>query len=139
MNGIRWLGAVSTLLAVAVVTGCATVAPMVSPEEQVTKRAQARWDFLLAGKLEAAYEYLSPAQRSAMSLMDYQRQVLSSKVRWRTATAESAECLQQVCTASIKLGIQVMAAVPGVPSYQIDQTIREKWIQADNQWWYVPE
>lgn len=118
--------------------GCATAPGGMSPEEQVRIRAQERWDLLLAGRLEAAYGYLSPAQRSATSLLDYQRQMLASKVHWRSAQAEGTECSEEACTARVEVGIRVMAAVPGVPAYNLRQTVEEQWIRAENQWWFVP-
>jgi hypothetical protein len=134
---LRFAGfACCALLAV----GCASVGgPAVSPEEQVKLRAQERWDLLLAGKLEAAYGYLSPAQRSAISLIEYQRQVLSGKVRWRAANVEKVECEGLVCAVDVNLDIRVMAAVPGVSSFDLGRPIQEKWVRVDNQWWFIPE
>ena len=40
-------------------------------QEVVTARANARWQALLRGDLTAAYEYLSPGSKAAMSLDFY--------------------------------------------------------------------
>ena len=46
-----------------------------SPEDRVRERAQQRWDLLLSGDLNGAYQLLSPGQRSTMSSLEYQRRV----------------------------------------------------------------
>ena len=61
---------------VALLAACATTtgqfvteqSPPEVKKEVVTARANARWQALLRGDLAAAYEYLSPGSKAAMSL-----------------------------------------------------------------------
>ena len=119
--------------------GCASVAIGPSDEERVMERSQQRWDALLAGDLERVYGFLSPAQRSAIGSLAYQRSLLNSRVRWEGASVSGAECTPEVCTVTVDLDILVPSPVPGVKRYEIDQTVREQWIRADETWWYVPQ
>ena len=56
--------------ALLLVSGCATVVP---DEDLVEQRAMARWNALLSDDLAGAYEYLSPAFRSSVTSVQYQR------------------------------------------------------------------
>jgi len=109
------------------------------PEQLVQQRAQERWDFLLADQFEEAYAYLSPAQRSRMSLTDYLREQLNRKVRWVSATSESADCEEDICTVTVNMQIVVRGAVPGVSQFKLDREGQERWVRDGDTWYFVPE
>jgi len=124
------------LLALLALAACATIQDQ---SEVIGTRAQARWDALLAGDLAKAYTYLSPAYRSSVGPLQYQRQVLLQKVRWTGAQYIDSECLESTCKVRISLDFALIGALPGVRRYDGHQEIEENWVKADGQWWYVPE
>lgn len=117
---------------------CATTGTE-SPSAKVEPRAQARWDALLAGRLEAAYEYLSPGYRSSVSLLEYQRSVLTRKVEWLGAELIDSECSENTCKVRISIDYRLWAAVPGVPKFEYTMDVTENWIRSNGQWWFVPD
>ncbi len=137
---VNQLGKVIVLLVAlgSLASGCATVGSE-SIEEKVAQRAQQRWDALLAGEIDLAYQFLSPARRSAIGLMDYQRQVFASRVRWVAADVGGVSCGADVCEAVVNLKSTVISPVPGVRSFDVSRNVTENWVLADHQWWYVPE
>lgn len=112
--------------------------PDMSTEQYVTERAQARWDALLAGRLEEAYGYLSPAQRSAMSLRQYQSAEISSQVRKVGASAALASCEGESCEVPVEVAVFLVAPVPGLRQFETTQKVNERWIWTEKEWWYVP-
>jgi hypothetical protein len=121
------------------VAACAGTGGGPSDEQRVGKRAQERWDLVLAGDLAAAYGFLSPAQRSATSSLDYQRSVLQSRIRWKEARLDSAECGLETCEVRVSLDMTIVSPVPGVTAYDIEQIVTEQWVKAENEWWFVPQ
>ncbi len=135
---IRWC-LVWAALSCTALTACGPGGvPDMSAEQYVTERAQARWDALLAGRLEEAYGYLSPAQRSAMSLRQYQSAELSSQVRKVGASAAMASCEGESCEVPVEVAVFLVAPVPGLRQFEITQKINERWIWTEKEWWYVP-
>jgi hypothetical protein len=116
--------------ALALVAGCAAPSQggSASREEVVRERAQQRWDALVAGDLDKAYGFLSPATRQVNSLANY-----SSSVRagfWKKATVERVECREaDLC--------DVHLTVEYARGGTIATPLRESWSQAGGQWWYV--
>ena len=98
-----------------------------------------RWDALFNKDIEAAYEYLSPGYRSSVSLLQYHRALLLSKIRWTGANYIEGDCEETVCNVKIILDFTVYGAVPGVKSFPSKQSIEESWVLVDGSWYLVPK
>ncbi len=116
-------------------SACATpgaLTPDSPPElkkEVVAARAIARWDALIKGDLDAAYDYLSPASRATMSLATYKA---NHKVgMYRAVKIDSVECDADVCTVMLHLSFDYKR-VKG-----IDMPLVEKWLITDGKAWFV--
>lgn len=123
-------------------SACATNvvdAEKVDAESAVQVRAMARWSALLNGDLQAAYEFLSPALRSSVSSLQYQRSVLLQKVQWKDAKFIEAVCEETICNVKISLDFTIRGALPGVRSFEETDVIAESWVLVDDVWYYVPE
>ena len=99
----------------------------------------ARWDAFFAGDLAASYEYFSPAYRSSVSLMQYQRSVFNNKVSWSKAEIVESDCRETTCNVKISLSYTVIGAVPGLRSFSSKQGIEETWVLVDGIWYMVPK
>jgi hypothetical protein len=113
--------------------------PNLSTAELLEQRSMARWDAVINDKLETAYEYLSPGFRSSVSLPQYQRSVLLSKVNRTAARYVKSSCEETSCNVKISLDFTVYKALPGVNSMDVTQTIEESWVLVEGSWYYVPE
>lgn len=132
----RTIARSAILVLMVALAGCATTG---APDKQIAERAQARWDALVAGDLDTAYGYLSPAYRSSVSSMQYQRRILLQKVRWTGAEYIDSDCLEESCKVRISLDFSLIGALPGVRRFNGTQEIEETWIKSGGKWWYVPE
>lgn len=132
----KYLKAMALAGGVALVTGCATTAA--TPENQVQKLAQERWDLVLAGNYVEAYEYYSPGYRSAVSLTDYIVEMKLRRVRWTGVEFEQISCTENVCNVRWKIFYEVYQPVPGLKKWSHFQFMEDDWILLKGQWWYVP-
>ena len=118
-------------------TACAT-----SPEsagDTIGKRAQDRWDALLAGDYETAYSFYSPGFRSTRSVVDFTIGIRSRRVRWTSAEYMEHSCLENSCTVIFNVGFTVNKPVPGMKKFDGSNTVEEKWVKTEGQWWYLPK
>jgi len=117
-------------------TACVTSGPV--PEHRLEERAMARWDALLGGDLAGAYEYLSPATRSSIGSLQYQRSLLLQRVGWTGAEYVEESCEETICKVKISLGFVLRGALPGVRSFEDSQLVEESWILTGGVWYFVP-
>ena len=98
-------------------------------KEVVAARATARWNALIKGDLDAAYDYLSPASRATMSLAAYRA---NHKVGlYREVKINSVDCDADVCTVTLHLTFDFKRANGVV------MPLEEKWLIADGKAWFV--
>ena len=126
---VRSLGP-AAIVAVALLTGCATVAPdNRSPEEGVKARAQARWDALLKEDYATAYSYLGPGSRAVNSLEAYKAAV--PKNFYKAAQVHSVVCeTPETCMVDVRVDYVFRGS-------QIKTPLAETWIKQEGNWWYV--
>ncbi len=118
-------------------SACATTA-VDTKIDSIEQRATARWEALLGGDLQAAYEYLSPATRSSINSLQYQRSVLLQKVRWTGAQYIEESCEETTCKVTISLDYVIHGALPGIRSFEDSQVVEESWVLVDGVWYFVP-
>jgi len=97
--------------------------------EAVTERAEARWQALIKGDLPAAYSYLSPGSRQAVSLETYKRKHRVGF--YRAVKIRTASCQAEVCTVQLSLTYDTKD-IKGVVT-----PITEKWLIEQGQVWFV--
>ena len=132
----RPLAAIVLLLASLVLAACAGSQPK-TPD--VEARAQAKWDAHIAGDLGAVYEFLSPARKSSINSLAYQRSLLRRQIGYTGAEVVGSDCLEDSCKVTILIDIKVVRPVPGMDVYEGSQEITENWVRTDGEWWFVPE
>lgn len=140
MNNVTNMGRVHHIVVVCsfmLLSACAT-STSVNPESLIEERATARWEAFFSGDLAGAYEYLTPAYRTSVSSLQYQRSVLLKRVAWTSAKYKGSVCEETSCKVKFDVGFTVSGALPGVKSYKGAQIIEETWVLIDGQWYFVP-
>ena len=97
-------------------------------EKVVTARAQQRWDALLKRDMEVAYQFISPAGRSLISLDDYRPRVNAGI--WRGAKVKEASCAAETCEVTVLVNIEAQRV-------KFTNPIKETWILDAGKWWFV--
>jgi hypothetical protein len=125
----HWAGWLS-LLALGL-AGCAGIG-VDSPEAKqrlVAERAQARWQVLMRGDVEGAYQFLSSGSKAATSLEAYK-----SKIRpgaWRGAKVNKVECEAEICKVSMQITYDTRRM------RGIQTPLDESWIIENGSAWYI--
>jgi hypothetical protein len=134
--GLRLLGRIAGMVALATAVGCATVgtgiAPDASPEamrDAVRERSEARWQVLLKRDYAAAYEFFSPGSRQQLSLSAFEAKMKG--VDFRGVKVEAVECEGETCKVRISITYD-HRLMKGVVT-----PAGETWIIEKGQAWYV--
>jgi len=142
MNKFRWL-AVALLLPLLVAcagSGSSTRAPL-TDEEQLQTRSVERWQLLIGGKADQAWEYLSPGYRSTRSREEYVVKMSGRSVTWQGAEFDSLKCHVEArfCEVAVKVRFQVVSRQIGVGQIGADTYVTERWVKVGGAWFHVPE
>ncbi len=134
ISELRWVrGFVAFVAASSVVLlqGCATFGEEAPPEQLVQKRAQARWDALIAGQVEKAYGFNSPAYRDSVDFAAFKTRVASPPAKLKGAEVLAVKCEEASCDVTMRL--YFVPLQPGFPELDTEHT--ERWILSDGKWW----
>lgn len=126
------------LLLALLLSACAAQQPH-QAGDSVEERAQARWDALLARDFDTAYTLYSPGYRSANSRVDFEIELRTRRVVYTSADVLESRCEGDACTVITKVGYRVGSPVPGVPQWDSERRIEERWVRTGGEWWFVPE
>jgi hypothetical protein len=95
----------------------------------VAERAKARWDRLIAGDLDGAYAYMSPASRKTVPLDLYKAK---HKVgMYREAKVDDVKCEGDTCT------VKLLVTYDFKQFRNVTTPLTETWIIAQGQAWFV--
>ena len=96
----------------------------------VTKRAQERWDLLIKGEVNKAYEYYSPASRTTLTLEAFRKRSGAGRW-WRKLDLQKVDCGAETCQVTMALEYDLFE-IKGLKT-----TIEETWIKDAGTWWLV--
>jgi hypothetical protein len=107
----------------------------------VEKRAEDRWNFLIAHQAEKAYDYLSPGTRETQTRESYASAMNSRPVRWTAAKFNHKECDADRCKVYIDVSYSV--AMPGAgaigKAIESTSTQSETWVRVKDDWYFLPK
>jgi hypothetical protein len=122
------------------VSGCSTPGGGLSrdtpPEVKqaaVRERVNARWAALVKGDMDAAYEFLSPASREAITLVAYRAR--RGALKWTAASIESIACEAEACKVELKVTYDF--PVQGTTMKGIQTPLSETWVLDTGVAWLV--
>jgi len=146
MNKFRWL-AVALLLPLLAAcagsgsgSGSSTRAPL-TDDEQLQTRSVERWQLLIGGKADQAWEYLSPGYRSTRNREEYIAKMATRPVAWLNSDFYSLTCDEpgRFCAVGLKVRFKVLSRQLGVGELEADSFLTERWIKLGDTWFHVPE
>lgn len=128
------LGALGVAMAL-LLGGCAGL-PGSTPEATVEARANARWQALVKGDFDAAYEYLPPSVRATRTKQEY-RASFAGAVSWVKGQVDRVECEAQRCEAVVN--VEAVPLIRRGFTGNIKLGIPESWIKEEGNWWFFPK
>jgi len=136
MRSVAAMSVLAGLLSGCVVNPAPISEASQSKEQAVAKRAENRWALLVAGDLDRAYLFMSPATRELISLSAYKATVQPRF--WKSAKVTGVECSSDdSCRAKALIGYRVNLRRGA--SFDGEQELSEAWLRRDGQWWFVPD
>jgi hypothetical protein len=130
-------------LVAVLVSACATqprgpAAP--AAEIPVEERAVQRWQHLIDGNPDLAWNMLTPGARSAKPREKYAEEMRDRPVRWTKVTFRDKECDQpDACNVRVNVEYRVMVPVVRVGEMTVPSTLVERWLRLDGQWYHLPD
>jgi hypothetical protein len=124
-------GAVATMA----LGGCAAIfgiskdSDPAAKQKVVAERAEARWQSLIKGDLDAAYAYLSEGSKATTPLAVYKAKTRPGM--WRQAKVEKVECEAEVCKVEMQITFD-HKLMKGIQT-----PLNESWIIEKGSAWYV--
>jgi hypothetical protein len=113
-------------------SGCASInaqSPAPEKEKVVSERAQARWQLLIKGDVEGAYQFLSTGSKAGTSLQLYKAQIKPGI--WRSTKVDKVECEAELCK------VQMLVTYDFRNMKGIETPVPETWIIENGSAWYV--
>jgi hypothetical protein len=107
------------------------------PPEQ---RAVERWQLLIDGKGEQAWDYLSPGARSTKPREVYGKEMAERPVHWISVQKEDKACESDSnCVIRSMVEYELRGARAGTDAMRVPKRIDEVWIKIDEVWYFVPD
>jgi len=98
-------------------------------QKTVAQRAEARWQALIKGDLDAAYAYLSEGSKATTPLAVYKAKIKPGM--WRQAKVEKVECEAEICKVEMQITFD-HKLMKGIQT-----PLNENWIIEKGSAWYV--
>lgn len=108
----------------------------------IEQRAAERWALIADKNWYAAYEYLSPGTRAALSAKAYAQNMSAATINWLRGEVKDASACEDatVCDVTVQVYYRVTGGVTGVRKpIELNRPISESWIQIDDAWYFVPD
>ena len=114
-------------------------AESISGEQLVMQRAEDRWQSLIDWDIDKAYGYLSPGTRQRMPLPVYAKTKAIAPMQYTGAVVKNTQCEKEVCTLKVEIRYLYQGSVRAAQGQEMSSLVTEKWIMADDNWFYVPD
>ena len=118
-------------LATSVISGCASM--NATPQDTVRQLATQRWQHIIEGKFDKAYEMTVPSFRKLKTKENFTIGMMATSVKWQSAEVIKVSCETQACKVTVKTVSQIM--MPTRFKGPLVSAQDETWIFEDGQWW----
>ena len=103
-------------------------------------RAVHRWQLIVGGKLEEAYELLSPGARSTRPKDQWVKETSQRPVSWSGARYFDKVCeSEDRCMVRLEVDYTAPLAHSRTGMMANSTSITERWLKLDGSWYFVPE
>jgi hypothetical protein len=136
----RWLAITLLVGFLGVSAGCASGPTWDEKQRGVLEqRVRERWQALVVRDFEKAWEYCSPSYRASFSKQLYTKK-FSYAVKWELTGVEIVNYDGDAAVASVVVRVMSeptkQTSSASVALGAIPTTLRERWIFAEEQWWF---
>jgi len=128
-RAMQWVGALMLGAGLAACAGITPESSAAAKEKVVAERAEQRWQLLVKGDVDGAYEFLSAGSKAATPLPVYKAKIKPGI--WRQAKVDKVNCEAELCKVEMKITYD-FRNMKG-----IETPVPETWIVENGSAWYV--
>lgn len=129
----RWALAACAATALTM-AGCASLQPQ-TPEQIVEARANQRWQYLIEGDIQKAYDMLTDSYRRVTPYERYRGRMANGG--WIKAKAISVACADEVC--AVRISLEAKPPLGARYGGNINTGLDESWVLEEGQWRIKPQ
>ncbi len=129
----RWALAACAATALTM-AGCASLQPQ-TPEQIVEARANQRWQYLIEGDLQKAYDMLTDSYRRVTPYERYRSRLANGG--WIKAKAISVNCADEVC--AVRISLEAKPPLGARYGGNINTGLDESGVLEEGQWRFKPQ
>lgn len=120
---------------VGLLVSCTAIKPLTA-EESVRIRASERWQALIEGKLDKAYDYEVPEYRKVFSFEQYKRE-MNGVGLWKKAEVKDVACKDE-CVVTMQIHVTIHAARLG-GAMDTSSLLKEQWMRdtGSGEWFHL--
>ena len=108
-------------------------------DRSLEERVEQRWKLLMAGKGDAAYDFLTAGVRSTVKRSQYAADMGSRPIRWIAADALDGKCEGTSCNVRVLMTYRFTMQSTGAKEMQSQSAITERWLKVGDEWHHLPE
>ncbi len=125
------------LLAGIILSGCSREETV----DDIDQKAVDRWQAVIAGDYEKAYEYIAPSHRELENSTSYQTRMATARlsIDWQAAEFLKKDCQEQVCQVTMNITYVYKFQKRSYGETKGKTTITENWIKNDKKWYFLPD
>jgi hypothetical protein len=138
MNMTRFLPAAALAVLLTACASAGPAKPQASAAQTALERSVARWQAIIEGRPDAAWEMLTPGARSAKPREIYAQEWKQKPVHYTAVAPVDEICDQDACTVTVELAYDVRIPLAGVGTQQAEAVLDERWVRIDGVWYYLP-
>lgn len=109
------------------------------PSTIVNEQAQKRWDALISGNLQSAYQYYSDSFKKTVPYEHFSHKVKGVGL-WNKATVQKVTCNKEGSSCEAEIKVTVAMRMRGIEKpVETSNTLKEKWQKGSgfSNWRYV--
>ena len=106
----------------------------------VEVRATQRWQHIIDGHADLAYDFMTPGARSEKTREVWAKELADRPIKWT-----KVDYLDKACDSDdacqVRLQVEYKAPLQGAAGGQVSApgTLTERWIRIDGIWYFLPE
>lgn len=138
MKKFRLLSAAAVAMLLA---ACASGGPAKAPaaSQSALDRAVARWQALIDGRADDAWQMLTPGVRSTKTRETYEQEWRVKPVKYTTVAPVDEICDADACTVTLEVEYDVRIPLAGAGVAHSGAILEERWVRLDGTWYHLPD
>ncbi|MCX7544077.1 hypothetical protein [Marinicella gelatinilytica] len=109
--------------------------------DDIDQKAVDRWQALIDGDFEKAYEYLAPSYAQLETLNSYSLRMSSLRINleWKSIKFNKKECSDDACEVLLELTYEYSFPKSSMGKIESIKMVKENWLKSEDKWFFMPD